>query len=71
MELSLRRALKVVKKAALSGFPNVTAHFKRMLERPSDKKVPAYEKEVNEEFALPPKLKSSLSYSRLRVDCLE
>jgi len=35
----------------LSGFPNVMAHFKRMLERPSVKKLLAYEKEVNEGFA--------------------
>ena len=35
----------------LSGFPNVVAHFKRMQERPSVKKLLAYEKEVNEGFA--------------------
>ena len=35
----------------LSGFPNVTAHFKRMQERPNVKKLIAYEKEVNERFA--------------------
>jgi hypothetical protein len=35
----------------LSGFPNVTANFKRMQERPSVKKLLAYEKEVNEGFA--------------------
>ncbi|MBM4296938.1 MAG: hypothetical protein FJ143_04290 [Deltaproteobacteria bacterium] len=35
----------------ISGFSNVTAHFKRMLERPSVKKLLAYEKEVNEAFA--------------------
>ena len=35
----------------LSDFPNVTAHFKRMQERPSVKKLLAYEKEVNEGFA--------------------
>jgi len=35
----------------LSGFPNVVAHFKRMLERPSVKKLLASEKEVNEAFA--------------------
>ena len=51
MELSLRRTLKIVKKVAHSDFPNVAAHFKRMLERPSVKKVLAYEKEVNEDFA--------------------
>jgi len=35
----------------LSGFPNVTADFKRMQERPSVKKLIAYEKEVNEGFS--------------------
>lgn len=35
----------------LADFPNVTAHFKRMLERPSVKKLLAFEKEVNESFA--------------------
>jgi len=35
----------------ISGFPNVTVHFKRMQERPSVKKLLAYEKEVNEGFA--------------------
>jgi glutathione S-transferase len=35
----------------LSGFPNVAAHFKRMQERPSVKKLLAFEKEVNEGFA--------------------
>jgi hypothetical protein len=35
----------------ISGFSNVAAHFKRMLQRPSVKKVLAYEKEVNEGFA--------------------
>ena len=35
----------------ISGFPNVMAHFKRMQERPSVKKLLAYEKEVNEGFA--------------------
>ena len=35
----------------LSDFPNVTAHFERMQERPSVKKLLAYEKEVNERFA--------------------
>ena len=34
-----------------SGFPNVAAHFQRMQERPSVKKLLAYEKEVNEGFA--------------------
>jgi hypothetical protein len=35
----------------ISAFPNVMAHFKRMLDRPSVKKVLAYEREVNEGFA--------------------
>jgi glutathione S-transferase len=35
----------------ISGFPSVAAHFKRMQERPSVKKLLAYEKEVNEGFA--------------------
>jgi hypothetical protein len=35
----------------ISGFPSVMAHFKRMRERPSVKKLLAYEKEVNERFA--------------------
>ena len=35
----------------LSDFPNVTAHFQRMLERPSVKKLLAFEQEVNEGFA--------------------
>jgi len=35
----------------ISGFPNVTAHFNRMLERPSVKKLLPFEKEVNEGFA--------------------
>ncbi len=35
----------------ISGFPNVGAHFKRMQERPSVKKVLAYERELNETFA--------------------
>jgi glutathione S-transferase len=35
----------------LSEFANVTAHFQRMQERPSVKKLLAYEKEVNEGFA--------------------
>jgi glutathione S-transferase len=34
----------------ISGFPNVAAHFKRMQERPSVKKLLAYEKDVNEGF---------------------
>lgn len=35
----------------IAGFPNVVAHFKRMQERPSVKKLLAYEQEVNEMFA--------------------
>jgi glutathione S-transferase len=35
----------------ISGFPNVEAHFNRMLERPSVKKLLAFEKKVNEMFA--------------------
>jgi glutathione S-transferase len=35
----------------LSGFPNVMAHFKRMQERPSVKKLLALEKEVQERLA--------------------
>jgi hypothetical protein len=35
----------------LSGFANVDAHFQRMQERPSVKKLRAYEKEMNEGFA--------------------
>jgi glutathione S-transferase len=35
----------------ISGFPNVAAHFKRMQERPSVKKLLAFEKEVQEGFA--------------------
>ena len=35
----------------ISGFPSVMAHYKRMLERPSVKKLNAYENEVNETFA--------------------
>jgi glutathione S-transferase len=35
----------------ISGFANVAAHFQRMLERPSVKKLLAYENEVNERFA--------------------
>jgi glutathione S-transferase len=35
----------------LSSFSNVTAHFKRMQERPSVKKLLAYEKDMNEGFA--------------------
>jgi hypothetical protein len=34
----------------ISGPPNVTAHFKRMQERPNVKRLLAYEKEVNEGF---------------------
>jgi glutathione S-transferase len=44
-----RRATQL--KVDVSGFPNVAAHFKRMQERPSVKKLLAYEKEVNEGFA--------------------
>jgi glutathione S-transferase len=36
---------------SVSDFPNVAAHFKHMQERPSVKKLLAYEKEVNEGFA--------------------
>jgi glutathione S-transferase len=35
----------------ISSFPNVTAHFKRMHERPSVKKLLAFEQAVNEDFA--------------------
>jgi hypothetical protein len=35
----------------ISGFLNVAADFKRMLERPSVKKLLAFDKEVNERFA--------------------
>lgn len=35
----------------ISKFLNVTAHFKRMQERPSVKKLIAFEKDVNERFA--------------------
>jgi glutathione S-transferase len=35
----------------ISSFRSVTAHFKRMQERPSVKKLLAYEQEVNESFA--------------------
>ncbi|HWO41844.1 MAG TPA: glutathione S-transferase family protein [Candidatus Eisenbacteria bacterium] len=35
----------------LSGFPNVLAHFRRMQERASVKKLLSYEEEVNERFA--------------------
>ncbi len=35
----------------ISGCPSVATHFKRMQERPSVKKLLAYEKEVNEAFA--------------------
>lgn len=44
-----RRAIQL--EVDLSGFPNVLAHFKRMQERQSVKKLLAYEKEVNEGFA--------------------
>lgn len=37
----------------VSGFPNVEAHFKRMQERSSVKKLFAYEKELSEGFAKP------------------
>jgi glutathione S-transferase len=43
-----RRATQL--KVDVSGFPNVMAHRKRMLERPSVKKLLAYEKEVLEGF---------------------
>ena len=46
---SCRRASQL--EVDLSGFPNVAAHFKRMQERPSVKKLLACEKEVNEGFA--------------------
>ena len=35
----------------LSGFPNVAAHYRRMQERPSSRKLLAYEKEVSAKFA--------------------
>ena len=35
----------------ISGFPNVTAHFKRMQERASVKKLLAYDKELSQAFA--------------------
>ena len=44
-----RRATQL--EVSISDFPNVAAHFKRMQERASVKKLLAYEKEVNEEFA--------------------
>lgn len=44
-----RRATQL--EVSIADFPNVTAHFKRMLERPSVKKLLAFEKEVNEQFA--------------------
>jgi len=47
--LCCRRATQLG--VGISGFPNVAAHFKRMQERPSVKKVLAYEKEANEGFA--------------------
>ena len=36
----------------ISGSPNVAAHFKRMQERPSVKKLLSFEKEVNNGFAM-------------------
>ena len=45
---SCRRASQL--EVDLSGFPNVAAHFKRMQERPSVKKLLAFEKEVQEGF---------------------
>ena len=44
-----RRAIQLG--VGLSDFPNVTAHFEQMQQRPSVKKLLAYEKEVNERFA--------------------
>jgi glutathione S-transferase len=44
-----RRATQL--RVDLSGFPKVVAHLKRMLERPSVKKLLAFEKKVNEMFA--------------------
>jgi glutathione S-transferase len=43
-----RRATQL--RVDLSGFPKVVAHFKRMQERPSVKKLLAFEKEVQEGF---------------------
>lgn len=44
-----RRATQL--QVSISGFANVSAHFQRMLERPSVKKLLAYEQEVNQIFA--------------------
>jgi hypothetical protein len=44
--LVLRRAIQL--EVDISGFPNVAAHFKRMQERPSVKKLLAYEKEMKD-----------------------
>src|SRR4029078_12170007 len=44
-----RRATQL--KVDISGFSNVVSHFKRMQERPSVKKLLAYEKQLNEGFA--------------------
>ncbi len=44
-----RRATQL--KVEISGFPNVAAHFQRMQERPSVKKLFACEKEAQEKFA--------------------
>ncbi|HWP57660.1 MAG TPA: hypothetical protein VNL14_07225 [Candidatus Acidoferrales bacterium] len=41
----------LLRRVDISGFANVAAHFKRMLERPSVKKLFAYEQELNERFA--------------------
>jgi hypothetical protein len=45
----------------ISGFSNVAAHFKRMQERRTIKKLLAYQKEVNEGFA-------KMTYARSFVD---
>lgn len=44
-----RRATQL--EVSIADFPNVAAHFKRMLERASVKQLLAFEKEVNEGFA--------------------
>jgi glutathione S-transferase len=44
-----RRATQL--KVDISGFSNVVSHFKRIQERPSVKKLLAYEKQLNEGFA--------------------
>lgn len=44
-----RRATQL--QVSIAAFANVTAHFQRMLERPSVKKLLAFESEVNEAFA--------------------